>query len=132
MTLRRTGDVAAIGLMYHGLPGGHEDFVAQEALVDALVHEPTGRLYRELVQGGLAARVFGAAHAWAEPGTMQCYAEVRGGGDLEAVKARMIEVVESLATTIDDQDVERFRARAIASTLSPACFRASTTLSNRW
>ena len=54
VVLRRSGDVSAVGVMYHGLPGSHPLFVAEEALVDVLTAEPSGRLYRALVESGMA------------------------------------------------------------------------------
>jgi zinc protease len=46
VTLRRTGDVGVVGLVYHGAAGPDADFVGEEALADILVHKPTGRRWR--------------------------------------------------------------------------------------
>src|SRR5690606_21309906 len=57
VTLRRAGEVQYITSMYHVPPGSHPDFAAVEVLAFVLGDTPSGRLYRNLVQGGLAAEV---------------------------------------------------------------------------
>ena len=49
VTLRRSGDVHLVGVLYHGVPGAHPDFAAVEAIADLLTAEPSGRLYTALV-----------------------------------------------------------------------------------
>ncbi|HJZ84304.1 MAG TPA: pitrilysin family protein [Polyangia bacterium] len=112
--LRRTGDVQVVGLAYHGVAGTHEDFVAEEALIELLNDQPSGRLYKALVEKGLAASVEGQAFPWAEPGMMQCFAQVRLDKSAETVKQKMIEIVEGLAKNkVTDEEVARFRVKAL-------------------
>jgi zinc protease len=114
--LRRTGDVAVVGLMYHGVASADEDHVAEEALVHLLTAQPSGRLYKALVEKGLAASVEGAAYDWAEPGMFQLSAAVRldKADRVEQVRQRMIELVERLGRgKIGDDEVERFKTKAL-------------------
>lgn len=114
VVLRRAGDVAGVGLMYHGLSGSDEKFVAEEAIIDILTNDPAGRLYKALVETGMAARVFGSSYVWAEPGVMQCFAEVRQEKPIEPVRETMIKVIEELARgPIAPEEVERFKGRAL-------------------
>ncbi|MBI2841572.1 MAG: insulinase family protein [Acidobacteria bacterium] len=114
VVLRRAGDVAAVGVMYHGLPGAHEDFAAEQAIVDILTNEPAGRLYKSLVETGVAARITGSAYAWAEPGMLQCFAEVRLDSPIDPVRDRMVAVIEELGRGgIRQDEVDRFKARAL-------------------
>jgi zinc protease len=112
--LRRTGDVGAVGILYHGVSGADDGFVAEEAIVDILTHEPAGRLYRALVEKGMASRVSGAAYPWAEPGVLQFLAEVRLDQPLEPVRDTMVELVEGLARgEIAQDELDRFKRRAL-------------------
>ncbi len=114
VVLRRTGEVAAVGILYHALPGSHRDFVAEEAVVHLLSNKPAGRLYKALVEAGLAAEVTGQAYAWADPGTLEIFATVPKDGNLSAVETKLVEVVEGLAThPVTKAELERFRARAL-------------------
>src|SRR5690606_15464356 len=58
-TLRRNGDVHVIGLAYHTVAGTSDDFPAVEAAIDVLVREPSGRLYKKLIETKLAASMYG-------------------------------------------------------------------------
>jgi zinc protease len=114
VTLRRTGDVQIVGLMYHGVAGADEDFVAQQAIVDVLVNQPAGRLYKALIDSGLAAKVRGDSYPWAEPGVLQVYADVRADARIDLVRDKMIQIVEGLGSSkITDDELNRFKARSL-------------------
>ncbi|MEW6368627.1 MAG: pitrilysin family protein [Acidobacteriota bacterium] len=114
VVLRRTGDVGSVGVMYHGLAGSDESFPAEEALVHLLTAEPSGRLYKALVETGMAAKVEGAAYIWAEPGVMQFYAEVRQDKPIEPVRDTMVDVIEKAeADKVTQAELDRFKAKEL-------------------
>jgi len=114
VVLRRTGDVAIVSLLYHGVAGPDPDWVAQDAIADILTHKPAGRLYKALVEKGLASEVYGTVYPTAEPGVVLLGAKVRAGGSPEKVREVMIRTVEALARDpIRPEEVERWRARSI-------------------
>jgi zinc protease len=114
VTLRRVGDVQGFGALFHTVPGSHADFVPIEALIHALTNEPSGRLYRELVKGGHATRVWGAQYAWRDPGVVTLFAELAKDKPLAKVEKAVLSTVESLAKSpITDEEVNRFKARAL-------------------
>jgi zinc protease len=114
VVLRRSGDVQVAGLMYHGAAGAHPDFVAENAIVDLLTEKPSGRLYKALVETGMAAKVHGDAYPWMEPGVLQVYADVRADKKLEPVRDKMIEVVEGLAAgAVTDEEINRWRQKTL-------------------
>jgi zinc protease len=111
VTVRRAGDVAIVSLVYHGVAGADPDKVAEDAIVDILTNKPSGRLYKALVEKGLASEVSGAAYPMAEPGVMIFTAKVGKDGSAKEVRNTMTAVVESLASTpITKEEVERWRA----------------------
>ncbi|MCH7526350.1 MAG: insulinase family protein, partial [Planctomycetes bacterium] len=83
--LRRVGDVAAAGVIYHICAASHADYAPVEVLRQMLLDEPSGRLYKELVETGMAANVYGAAWPWNEPGAIWTLASVRVDDPLEPV-----------------------------------------------
>jgi zinc protease len=112
VTLRRVGDVAIVGLMYHTVADSDPDAAASDAVIDILTAEPSGRLYKALVQTGMATRVFSSGFPSHDPGVIEVYASVRADKPLEPVKAKMLEIVEGLAKDkITDEEVARFRAK---------------------
>jgi zinc protease len=112
--LRRAGDVQVAGLMYHGAAGSSPDYVAERALLEILTMKPSGRLYKALVETAQAAKVRCQAYAWAEPGMMQLYADVRADKKVEPVRDKMIDVVESLAKLpVTAEELERWRTQML-------------------
>ncbi len=112
VTLRRVGDVGVVGLAYHTVASSDPDASAVDALGDLLVAEPSGRLYKALVQSGLATSVYVSGFPAHDPGVLLVFATVSGNKPLEPVKNKMIEVVEGLSKTkITEEEIARFRAK---------------------
>lgn len=108
--LRRVGDVAIVSALYHGVAGADERYTAGEALVHLLTDEPSGRLFRRLVQTGLASSVYGSTQALHDPGWVQFFAEVPPGGSAEKVREVLLETLDELEP-ITEAEVARYRNR---------------------
>ena len=79
-----------------------------------LTSKPAGRLYKALVEKGLASEVFGYVYPTAEPGVIYVGAKVRPGGSPEKVRDVLIKVVEELGPKpVTDAEVERWRAKSL-------------------
>ena len=94
VTLRRVGDVQ-IALPPITCRAFHEQFAAIEVLAHLLGTQPAGRLYKNVVETGLAADTSISTSRWKEPGVLLAGAEVRREGDLG-------EAVEALLATLQD------------------------------
>ena len=111
VTLRRNGDIYAVGVAYHTVGAASPDYPAVEAALDILDREPSGRLYKKLVETKLAASVGGAQNRFRDPYLAVMTAEIRDGKNVDRVEKTMIEELEKLGTSkIDDREVERWRA----------------------
>jgi zinc protease len=112
VTLRRSGDVHVVGLLYHGPAASDPEWPAASALGDILTDEPSGRLYTALVKSGLASSVSASVLPLHDPGAIEIAATVAPGKSIDAVRDRMIAVVEGVAKTrITDEEVARVRAK---------------------
>jgi zinc protease len=110
VVLRRVGKVAVVGAIYHICAGSHEDYPAVDVLSEILVSEPTGRLYKTLVESKLADRVTGTAFSYHDPGVLEITAEVSPGKPLEPVREALIQTLENLAVQpVTQEEVERAR-----------------------
>lgn len=94
VVVRRVGETQLVGNAYHIPAGSHPDYAAAKALVAILSDQPTGRLYKGLVEEELATSVYALAYAFAEPGLFMTLAEVPGDGSLEKARLKMTDVVE--------------------------------------
>jgi zinc protease len=113
VTLRRNGDVQVVGLAYHVSAAPDPDFAAVEGVADVLTAEPSGRLYVALVKPGLATSVQFQLLPLHDPGLLELSATVPANKSIDAVRDKMIAVVEGLAKTkITDEEVARFKARS--------------------
>lgn len=116
VTLRRTGDVAVVSLMFHGVAGPDPDWLGQDAITDILTNKPSGRLYKVLVDKGLASEVYGNVYPTAEPGVILLGAKVRPGGSPDKVREVMIRTIEALAKgkpAATSAEVERWRTKTL-------------------
>ena len=111
ITLRRTGDVQIVGAAYH-IPGGaHPDFAALDILSEILGDEPSGRLYKSLIETKQAANISSFAYQLHDPGIALMFAEVRQGDSLTTARDTLINTVEGLSLHPPTQEeVERARA----------------------
>ncbi|MEL6668823.1 MAG: pitrilysin family protein [Bacteroidota bacterium] len=94
--LRRTGDVQVVQAAYHVPAGTHPDHAAVSVLVELLTSEPSGRLYKALVEDGLATSQWGYTPALAEPGYAMFNADVLVENDLSAAEVAMKKVFDEL------------------------------------
>ena len=114
MTLRRVGEVAVVGALYHIPSGPHPDFVPLDVLTDILSSSPTGRLYKALVQTKRAASLRGSSYALHDPGVIELMAEVTPGNDARAVLNRLPDTIDDvIAKGVTEEEVKRIQARSL-------------------
>jgi zinc protease len=112
--LRRVGQVAIVGSLYHIPPAAHPDFEPVDVLDTILSSAPTGRLYKALVETKKAARVSGGAFALHDPGVVGFSAEVAVGQDPQAVLDELNQVVESVAQEgVTAEEVQRAKDKLL-------------------
>jgi zinc protease len=114
VTLRRTGDVHVIALAYHTVAGTSDDFPAVEAAIDVLTREPSGSLYKRLVETKLASSLSGSNEPTHDPYVAQFSASVRDPKQLAKVRGILTSTIERLGSGgIDDKSVERWRVSTL-------------------
>jgi zinc protease len=95
VTLRRVGDVQLVTAAYHMPPGSHEQFAAVAVMTHVLSTQPAGRLYKALVEPGLAANTLAGTSQFREPGLLFAGAQVR-------VEDSLDDAAQTLLATLDD------------------------------
>lgn len=110
VTLRRVGDVGVIGVAYHVPSGPQADFPALEVLSDVLASQPSGRLYKALVETRKAASVFAFASPSHDPGLFMIAARVntKERPELEKVRDVIYAEIDKVAKEgVTDEEVGR-------------------------
>ena len=112
VTLRRVGDVGLVGLIYHVPAGPHSEFPAVEVLAEILGDEPSGRLYKALVETRMASSISAHAQPYHDPGVLEITAEVntKDRATLEKVRERILAVIDDVVRTgVTKEEVDRAR-----------------------
>jgi zinc protease len=114
VTLRRVGDSAAVGVVYHIPAGPHPDFSAVTVLENILTAKPAGRLYKSLVESKKAAAVFGTAIALHDPGVLRIMAQVTKGNEPQVVLDTMQDSLLLVGKKgVTDEEVERSKRQLL-------------------
>ncbi len=114
ITLRRTGDVQVFSCMYRLPAASHEDYAALAVLGDLLTDEPSGRLYKALVEDKKAASVYGGASGFAEGGYANFVTEVRMEQSIADAQTAMLSVLDDLKNNPPAaEEVEKAKARML-------------------
>ena len=116
VVLRRVGELSAIGVAYHIPAGPHADVAALQVLANILSTQPSGRLYKLLVETKKAAGASAYASAEHDPGLMSVDAEVPRGGSPEEVKDLILNTVEQIGQGgVTDEEVKRAKQQILKS-----------------
>jgi len=113
--VRRVGDVQIVMAGFHAPAGAHEDFVPLQLAAAVLGSEPSGRLYKALVQTGLASQIGIQSAQQRDPGAVVFFAMVPQDRSLDAAHAAMIATIDGLADNpISAEEVERIRSQTLS------------------
>lgn len=114
VTVKRVGDVQYLAVAYHIAPGSHEDFAPLAVLSSILTTQPSGRLYKALVDSKKASSVFSFTRASKEPGLMMAFAEVLKEKSVEDARAEMVKTFSDIITTPPTkEEVERAKTEIL-------------------
>lgn len=106
--LRRKGDVQVGQAAYHIPAGPHADYPAIAVLMNVLTDEPSGRIYKALVENNNASYIWGFAPALAEPGFAMFNYNVLKENDLMSVEKAFQEAMEKVKTEAPtEEEVKR-------------------------
>jgi len=106
VTIRRVGDAQLIMMAYHVPAGSHPDFAPVDVLTRVLGDNPSGRLYKALVDTKLAASVGAFSFQLRDPAVLLTQAELRLTQSIDSARAAM-------ARTLDNAGASAFTAEEV-------------------
>ncbi|OIN58192.1 M16 family metallopeptidase [Arsenicibacter rosenii] len=114
VVLRRVGDTQAIAAGYHIMPGSHPDYPAMDVVVELLTNEPSGRLYKSLIETKKASQQYGYAFSLKEPGFVYFAAELLKDKSIEDARKALLGTLDSVAIKAPTKDeVERAKTKLL-------------------
>ena len=84
--VNRTGDLQIVSAMYHTPSGSDKDYAAMAIVEDILTDEPSGRLYKALVETQKASSIWSFSPFTKEPGFLYLNAEILSTKDADDVQ----------------------------------------------
>jgi zinc protease len=108
VSLRRTGDIQYIGVAYHTPAVGDKDYAANDALIQILTNDPSGILYKKLIETKLASRLYGYSQTLHDPGFTYFQVEIPKEKNIDSAKQVLLTSLDELdQVTITDEDLTR-------------------------
>ncbi|MEY4566673.1 MAG: Protease 3 precursor [Planctomycetota bacterium] len=114
VVLRRVGDSQLLSAAYHIPSGGHPDYPAIEVLSNVFGTEPSGRLYKNLVQSKLASNVSAFSFSLHDPGMIMFGAELPKDASMEEAQKVFLDTIENVAKSpIQADEVNRAKVQLL-------------------
>jgi zinc protease len=110
VSLRRNGDVQYLALGYHTPSTADVDYVANDVLLEILTNDPAGILYKKMVDGKLATKVFGYSLTLHDPGFTYIQCEIPKDRNLDSAKRVLIQTMDGIGNmNITQADLDNAR-----------------------
>jgi zinc protease len=110
VTLQRVGDVQVAIAGYHVPAGPHPDYAAVDILSHVLADQPSGRLYKALVESKQATSVSAERYQLKDPSMVLFDVTVRKELSLDAARDELVKTLDSTAaSSISKEEVDRAR-----------------------
>ncbi len=114
--VRRVADSQLVGASYHIPSGSDPSYQAIYILAMVLADEPSGRLYKSLIETKKASSMQGGSFALHDPGVLFFLAEVPKEKSLEDARVSLLATLEELSKEpIQEEEVERARIQIMKS-----------------
>jgi zinc protease len=130
--LRRVGTVGTAAVAYHIPAASHPDLAPLDVLSDLLGRQPSGRLYKALVESRQATSVNASAGETHDPGLFLVLAQAEPG-QLDKVRDTLLQTLENLSEkpfTADEVEKVKVRNRRVYERLQASSTALSQALSS--
>ena len=112
--LKRAGDSKVIGALYHTAPYADKDYAALDALQEILTADPSGYLYKAMIDSHKAASVYAYQPLVRDASFMYFGLDIPADKDLKTTENDFRAELDKIATIkYTDQDVARAKAKIL-------------------
>lgn len=114
VNLSRVGDLQIVSALYHTPAGSHEDNAAMSIAEEVLTDQPSGRLYKALVDGKKASTVWSFSPFTKEPSFLYINVDVPSDKSLAEAETTLLSVLDGLKDKpITEEEVKRAKANLL-------------------
>ncbi len=108
VSLRRTGDIQYLAMGYHTPSLADKEYASNDALIQILTNNPSGVLYKNLVETKLAAGMYGYAQTLYDPGFTYFQVAVAKDKSLDSARQAFYATMNSVPSMIfTDEELTR-------------------------
>jgi zinc protease len=112
--LSRVGDLQLISALYHTPAGSHVDHAAMAVAEDILTDEPSGRLYKALIDGKKASSLWSFMPFTKEPGFMYINVDVPSDKSLSEAEDTLLSLLDDLSNNpVTEEEVNRAKSNIL-------------------
>lgn len=112
--LKRAGDSKVVGALYHTAPYADKDYAALDALQEILTSDPSGYLYKAMIDSHKAASVYAYQPTVRDASFMYFGLDIPADKDLKTTENDFRAELDKIATIkYTDQDVARAKAKIL-------------------
>jgi zinc protease len=112
--LSRIGDLQIASALYHIPAGSHQDFAAIALAEQVLTDEPSGRLYKTLVDGGKASSVWSFSPFTKEPSFLYINVNVPSDKSLDEAESSLLTVLEDFSKNpVTEAELKRAKSNML-------------------
>ena len=106
--LKRNGDLQYVAMAYHTPSFSDKEYAANSALISILTNNPSGALYKALIDTKLATSVYGFSFTLKDPGFSYFQSEIPKDKDLKAAQEAFLQTMNKVPKmTFTEDDLKR-------------------------
>jgi len=112
--LSRVGDLQLVSVLYHTPAGSHEDYAALQVAEQILTDEPSGRLYKALVNEKKASSIWSYSPFTKEPSFMYMNVDVPSDKSLAEAESTLLSALDNLPKNpVTEEEVIRAKSNLL-------------------
>ncbi|WP_053971655.1 pitrilysin family protein [Mangrovimonas sp. ST2L15] len=114
VTLSRVGDLQIVSALYHTPAGSHEDYAAIAIAEQILSDNPSGRLYKALVDGKKASGIWSFSPFTHDPGFIYFNVNVPSDKSLDEAESTLLTVLDDFSQKpVSQEELNRAKANLL-------------------
>ncbi|MFH4963986.1 pitrilysin family protein [Gaetbulibacter sp. M235] len=114
VTVSRVGDLQIVSVLYHLPAGSHEDYAALQVAEQILTDEPSGRLYKALVNEKKASGIWSYSPFTKEPSFLYMNVDVPSDKSLAEAESTTLNLLDDLSKNpVTEEEVNRAKSNIL-------------------